>query len=107
MFFYTYYNIEKVQNGMVLHSKIEFYKKTGMFYSICRKGKEHRIRGNGLGLCFGFSGEMFGAARLIFACMIAISLYGIVKYGRCREKISAISLRERWVVGANSGVLRL
>ena len=56
---------------------------------------------------FEISGEMFGAARLIFACMIAISLYGIVKYGRCREKISAISLRERWGVGANSGVLRL
>lgn len=54
---------------------------------------------------FELRGEMFGNARVIFAGMIIISAYGMIKYSRCKEKISAIALTENWISGAHSGVL--
>lgn len=54
---------------------------------------------------FEIRGEMFESARIIFAGMIIVSAYGIIKYNRCKEKISAIAKSEKWIMGAHSGVL--
>lgn len=54
---------------------------------------------------FEVRGEMFGNARIIFAGMIILSAYGMIKYSKCKEKISAIAQKERWIAGAHSGVL--
>ena len=54
---------------------------------------------------FEIRGEMFESARIIFAGMIIVSAYGIIKYSRCKEKISEIAKSEKWIMGAHSGVL--
>lgn len=110
---------------MVLRYKIEFYKNYGMVYTAVRKEKRCRSMKNTnwyrkykltlfsiflaffliADIYFEIRGEMFESARIIFAGMIIVSAYGIIKYSRCKEKISAIAKREKWIMGAHSGVL--